>query len=63
MRYINGEEVKIGDQVVIITSGNTGFYPYLTTGTVISIGTETKVTVQERNGKIDTKLYDQIYPI
>lgn len=63
MRYINGKEIKVGDKVVIVTSGSTGFYPYLTTGVVLSFGGDTKVTIQDKNGRVETKLYDQVYPI
>lgn len=63
MRYINGNEIKAGDKVVIVTNGNTGFYPYLTTGIVLSFGGENKVTIQDKNGRVETKLYNQVYPI
>ena len=52
-----------GDKVVIVTNGNTGFYPYLTTGIVLSFDCDTRVTIQDKNGRVETKLYDQVYPI
>ena len=63
MKYINGVEAKAGDKVVIVTTGNTNFYPYITTGEVLSICNGNAVVVKDKNGKVDTKLYNQVYPI
>ena len=63
MKYINGVEAKIGDKVVIVTSGSFNLYPHLTTGEVLSVSNANTVVVKESNGGVSTKLYDQIYPI
>ena len=63
MKYINGNEIKAGDKVVIVTSGSMGLYPCLTTGVVLSFDCDTRVTIQDKNGRVETKLYDQVYPI
>ena len=62
MRYINGEEIKVGDIVCYISSTSKGVIrPTLTGGTIISIGTESVVISD--CGKTITKFADQIYPM
>lgn len=63
MKYINGETINVNDIVVVITTGNMNFYPYLTTGRVLSIGVNGNIVVKDKNGKVETKLNNQIYPI
>lgn len=62
MRYINGEEIKVGDVVCYITSTTKGLIrPTLTGGVIIAIGTETVII--NDCGKTVTKFADQIYPM
>lgn len=62
MRYINGEEIKVGDVVCYITSTSKGLIrPTLTGGTVIAIGTDS-IIINDCGQTI--KLFpDQIYPM
>lgn len=63
MKYINGVEAKIGDKVVIVTTGSFNLYPYLTTGEVLSVSNTDTAVIKDSNGGVSTKLYNQIYPI
>lgn len=62
MRYINGEEIKVGDVVCYITSTTKGLIrPTLTGGTIIAIGTDSIII--NDCGQAITKFADQIYPM
>ena len=63
MKYINEIEAKIGDKVIIVTTGGLNFYPYLTTGEVLSVSNGDTLVIKNKNGVVETKLYNQIYPI
>lgn len=62
MRYINGEEIKVGDIVCYITSTyGRPIRSCLTGGTIIAIGTE-QVIIKDCGNTV-TKYPDQIYPM
>lgn len=62
MRYINGDEIKIGDIVCYISSTKTDtIRPCLTGGTIIAIGTDTVII--NDCGKTIVMYTDQIYPM
>ena len=63
MKYINGIEAKIGDKVVIVSTGTFNFYPCLIIGEVLSVSNGNTIVVKDKNGNVSTKLYNQIYPI
>jgi hypothetical protein len=62
MRYINGEEIKVGDIVCYITSTCERLTrSCLTGGTIIAIGTE-QVIINDCGNTV-TRFPDQIYPM